>query len=231
MDEAFVTRHQGERIYVGSAMNIFNQLENQGCRELAIFNIDSSRPSIIQSRLKRIISTTLIPITYGGGVKTLDDANIIFACGVERVVIGNAFLDNPSLITSLVSAYGAQSISVSLDVMINGGSLFVRHRNSSTYVPLEHILPRLESLECSELIVSFIDCNQLGNSLLPLSPLLTLRKAFSNQLIYGGGLDKPETITNLSLIGLDGVLLSSAICLIDSYTSICVDFSRYNCIL
>ena len=60
-----------------------------------------------------------MPLGYGGGIKTLDQAKKIFALGIEKVVLNSVLIQNPKLITDIANIYGAQSVVVSLDYKKN----------------------------------------------------------------------------------------------------------------
>lgn len=57
-----------------------------------------------------------MPLGYGGGVRTVEQARRLFSLGVEKVVLQTAALENPSLVTEMASRFGSQSIVVSIDV-------------------------------------------------------------------------------------------------------------------
>jgi cyclase len=60
-----------------------------------------------------------MPLCYGGGVQTLDDANRLIAGGVEKVALNTASFESPGLISEIASRYGSQSVVVGIDVKKN----------------------------------------------------------------------------------------------------------------
>lgn len=224
----YVTRFQNERIYIGSTKNTLTQIQEQGNAEVLILNIDSNSTGNYIDSLKNALQTSLLPISLGGGIYSFDQASLFFHAGVERVVVGRSFFSNPSLISQLVSTYGAQSVAVSLDLYYRNHSFVVKDRANNCFVALDAILENLSSLKCSDLVISFANSNSINSSsVFPLSSMSKIRESFSNQLIYGGGVNSSYDIKCLAKLGIDGVVVSSAMFLHNSYESICVDLTRF----
>ena len=103
-------------IYIGDCINtikIFNQKEVD---ELIILNIDSK---IDFELLSQIASESFVPITYGGGIKTIEDAKKIFNLGIERIAVNSTILENFDFLKKLNKTFGKASIVASVDVKKN----------------------------------------------------------------------------------------------------------------
>ena len=61
-----------------------------------------------------------MPLTYGGGIKSLQQAERIFELGVEKISLQSSALKNPNLVSQIASKYGSQSIIISLDLKKTG---------------------------------------------------------------------------------------------------------------
>jgi cyclase len=57
-----------------------------------------------------------MPLCYGGGIRTLDQAKRVFDLGVEKVCLQSAVLDRPEIVTEIAGTFGSQSVVVSVDV-------------------------------------------------------------------------------------------------------------------
>lgn len=60
-----------------------------------------------------------MPLAYGGGVRTVEQAQRIYALGVEKICLQTSALENPGLVTELSQRFGSQSVMVSVDVKRN----------------------------------------------------------------------------------------------------------------
>lgn len=85
--------------------------------ELIILNV--SRGTVdwddFINNMQNIARQCFMPIAVGGGVRTMEQADRLFASGADKVVLNTAFVNNRGLVTDLVGKYGSQSIVASLD--------------------------------------------------------------------------------------------------------------------
>tara|TARA_Y100001968_G_C19240858_1_gene659348 strand:+ start:182 stop:925 length:744 start_codon:yes stop_codon:yes gene_type:complete len=104
--------------YVGDPCNslrIFNELEVD---ELMVLDISSSKKKIPPNfkLIKDMSSECFMPLSYGGGIRSIEDAKTIFDLGIEKIVINTYAIENPLFIDQLSKYFGSQAIIVSIDV-------------------------------------------------------------------------------------------------------------------
>ncbi len=104
--------------YIGDPCNtvrIFNELEVD---EISILDIDASRKNKNPqyNLIKDIASEAFMPLSYGGGINSLEKAKEIFKLGIEKVVLNTAALENPNLVREVANVFGSQAVTVSIDV-------------------------------------------------------------------------------------------------------------------
>ncbi len=104
--------------YVGDPLNavrIFNEKETD---ELIVLDIDASvanaEPKF--SLISKLASECRMPLCYGGGIKTVEQASRIIGLGVEKVSLGSVFFEDRNLVGRIASQVGSQSVVVTLDV-------------------------------------------------------------------------------------------------------------------
>lgn len=115
------TKQFGRSTYVGDpivAMKIFNDREAD---ELVLLDIEAtSRKSGPNFHLiKEIVSEAFMPVSYGGGIRTLAHAHELFGVGIEKVIINTGAADSPDLLSEIASRYGSQAVVVSVDYRTN----------------------------------------------------------------------------------------------------------------
>lgn len=149
--------------YVGDPINaakIFNEKEVD---ELMVLDIDATGggrgPDY--TLIQRMAAECRMPLCYGGGVRTVEDARRIIGLGVEKVSISAAVLEHPDLVTDIASAIGSQSVVVVLDVKkrMLGSRWEILVRNgtaSSGRCPID-FSAKLEALGAGEIVVNSID--------------------------------------------------------------------------
>lgn len=104
--------------YIGDPINtcrIFNEMEVD---ELSFLDIRASleRRSPDFKLLKEIAGECFMPVSYGGGIDSIECAEKIFTAGFEKIVINSSSIENPQLISDIAGEFGSQSLIVSVDV-------------------------------------------------------------------------------------------------------------------
>lgn len=112
------TQKFGKRKYIGDPINAIRIFNEKEVDELVLLDIDASRHgrepdyALIES----IAGECFMPLGYGGGISTIEQARRIFSSGVEKVVLQTSALQNPALVTEIAQRFGSQSVVVSIDI-------------------------------------------------------------------------------------------------------------------
>lgn len=104
--------------YVGDPINTVKIFNEKEVDELVLIDISVTKENkeIDFELIKEIASEAFMPLAYGGGIKSIEDARKLFSLGIEKVILNSAALENPDLITELSNEFGSQSIVFSLDI-------------------------------------------------------------------------------------------------------------------
>ncbi len=105
-----------KRIYLGDPVNAVKIFNRKGIDELSILDIGASKNNRTPDYelLRDIASEAFMPLSYGGGVKTIEQIHDILSIGYEKVIINTSFIKNPILIKQAAERFGSQSIVVSI---------------------------------------------------------------------------------------------------------------------
>jgi imidazole glycerol-phosphate synthase subunit HisF len=104
--------------YVGDPVNAIRIFNEKEVDELTLLDIGASK----QGRepdydlIEEVAGECFMPLTYGGGIKTIDQAVRIFRSGVEKICLQSLCFENLSTVRDMVDSFGSQSIVVSVDV-------------------------------------------------------------------------------------------------------------------
>jgi phosphoribosylformimino-5-aminoimidazole carboxamide ribotide isomerase len=81
--------------------------QTQGARRLHLVDLDGAKSGepVNDSAVRAITAALAIPVQLGGGVRTLERAETLLACGLDRVILGTAALENPELVKTLASRH------------------------------------------------------------------------------------------------------------------------------
>lgn len=148
--------------YVGDPINAVKIFNEKEVDELAIFDIDATvngqEPDY--GLIERIANQSRMPLCYGGGVKTLEQAQKIFSLGIEKIALSTAVIENPNLITEIANRVGAQSVIVVLDVkkkLFGGYEVYTHNGKKSTGINPIKFAEEVQKLGAGEIIINSID--------------------------------------------------------------------------
>lgn len=103
--------------YLGCPINIVKIFNDKEVDELVVLDILAGKDNRIQfDYIKQLASECFMPLTYGGGVKSVADMKTLYNIGIEKVAINSSFIENPNLISEAANIFGSQSVVVSIDV-------------------------------------------------------------------------------------------------------------------
>ena len=148
--------------YVGDPINTVRIFNEKEVDELVFLDIEATPKNREPNYklLSEIANECFMPLAYGGGIRTFDQAKRIFEIGIEKVIINSALYKNPKLITQIAQIYGAQAIIASIDVkkslfgklncVSNGGRV-------KENVQILDWVKNLESLGAGEILITSID--------------------------------------------------------------------------
>jgi len=100
------------------------------------------------------------PLGYGGGIQTFDDAQRVFACGAEKVILNTVAYEKPDLITEIANTYGSQSVVVSIDIkktLLQGERAFTQSGSIRVKAGIVEWAQSLEARGAGELMIHRID--------------------------------------------------------------------------
>jgi len=104
--------------YIGDPLNVVHIFNEKEVDEIVFLDIGASpkHKGPDYDTLRLIASEAFIPLAYGGGVESINQARMVFECGFEKVVLNTAAHRNPGLVSELAGTFGSQSVVASIDV-------------------------------------------------------------------------------------------------------------------
>ena len=101
----------------GDPVEIARRYDEQGADELAFLDITASSDGrdLILSIVERVAAQVFIPLTVGGGVRSVEDVRRLLNAGADKVSINTAAVQDPQLIADATARYGSQCIVVAVD--------------------------------------------------------------------------------------------------------------------
>ncbi len=104
--------------YVGDPINAVRIFNDKEVDELILLDIEASRQrrELDYGQIRDIVSEAFMPVTYGGGVRSVEQAQRLVSAGVEKVVVNTAALANMDLVRAMAERLGSSSTVVAVDV-------------------------------------------------------------------------------------------------------------------
>lgn len=192
---------------IGTAKAVTSVQAKRDVDEYVVLDCDASRESrTIDSKLVSSLSENLrIPFAVGGGVRSVDDAADLFASGADKIVVGAACRENPSLILELVGHFGSQSICCAIDAISDESPVDrIYLEDFGQEIRIEELAKRFEDLGAGEIMLSNVsrDGTMTGISVRNIE---AVAKALSIPLVAGSGVAGFECFQAAFDAGASGV--------------------------
>ena len=149
--------------YVGDPLNAVKIFNEKEVDELIILDIDAT----IEGRgpdfnfIKNIAIESRMPLCYGGGITTVEQAKKIISFGVEKIALSSAAIENSQLLVEIGNAVGVQSLVVVLDVkkkgLFNNYEVFTHNGKRHVDKKLTDIVSILNNIGVGEIVINSID--------------------------------------------------------------------------
>jgi cyclase len=149
--------------YVGDPINAVKIFNEKEVDELTVLDIDATAEGREPDykMIENVAAECRMPLCYGGGVKTLEQAQRASGLGAEKVAVSSAAVDHPELVTQMAESLGSQSVVVVLDVkkrLLRGGYEVCTHngQRKTGRSPID-LAREMESLGVGEIVINSID--------------------------------------------------------------------------
>lgn len=159
-----------DEIYVGDPMNAVRIFNEKSVDELAIFDISATTDNkpLDMELLKDIAKVARMPLCYGGGINSVEQAVDLVKSGFEKISISSAALINPGILSEIGKAIGSQSVVLCLDVLKEKTSSFeysiYTHRGKiKADLDLREALKITETHKVGEIIINSINEDGMMN--------------------------------------------------------------------
>jgi cyclase len=148
--------------YVGDPINAVRIFNEKEVDELIVLDIDATAENREPDykMIEYLAAECRMPLCYGGGVKTAEQAQRIFCLGVEKVAISSAAIEDPGLVARMAEQVGSQSVIVVLDIRKNSKGdyeIFTHNGQRPTGKCPIDFAQQLVKLGAGEIVINSID--------------------------------------------------------------------------
>lgn len=217
--------------YIGDPVNTVRIFNDKEVDELFLLDITATRerhpPRF--DLLREIVSEAFMPIGYGGGIRTVDEAHRLLTLGMEKIALNSSALSSPELITQLANRFGSQSVVVSLDVKRSLlGALPVYSRGGTTKTQRDAVSWAREAADrgAGELLVSSID-REGTMSGYDLALLTAIASSVPVPVVISGGAGKLCDFRDAVAAGASGVAAGSMFVYHGKHRAVLIDYPSH----
>jgi cyclase len=196
-------------LYSADPILIAQQFEKLGASLLHIVDLDGARaghPLNINTILK-IAKSVNIPLQVGGGIRTVQEAEMYLESGIYRIVIGTSAIKNPVILQKLLAKYDAERIVIGID--FKNQQLGVNGWSESIKLELSEFLLTLKNLGVTTLITT--DIVKDGMLQGPNTQLIKMLIPYGFKVILAGGISHLNDIKMANAASAEGVIIGKAI--------------------
>lgn len=137
------------------------QYDKQGADELVFLDITASSDSrnITIDMVEKVANSIFIPFTVGGGIRSVEDFNVLLRAGADKVSVNSAAVHHPELISEAAYKFGSQCVVAAIDAKRNGDSWDVYVNGGRTPVGMDAIewAVKCEKLGAGEILLTSMD--------------------------------------------------------------------------
>lgn len=198
----------------GDPVALAARYNKEGADELVVLDIAASRdrrPTFLET-IRRIAGELSIPLTAGGGIRTLEDGRSVVRAGADKITVNTAAVARPELITELSREFGAQAVVLAIDAKGNGPHWDVMVRGGREPTGKDALEWAQEGVSCGagEILLTSVDRDgtQLG-----FDTTLTaqISKAVSVPVIASGGARSAKHFVEIFRAGAADAALAASI--------------------
>lgn len=201
---------------VGPVGDVAKKYYEQGADEIVMIDTVASlygRESMIEL-IRNVTAECFVPVTVGGGIRTLEDADALFRAGADKVALNTAALSRPELISEIAAKYGAQAMVVHVEAKSSpdlGWECYTEAGRQPTGTAVQDWVSAAEKHGAGEFLVTSVDRDGTRKGM-DITLLATVRDIVSVPLVASSGAGEANHVVEaLSASRSDGVAMGAGL--------------------
>lgn len=207
-----------DHVDAGDPVEQARRYDADGADELVFYDISASHEgrAIMADLVRRVVEVVFMPLTVGGGIRTLDDATALIQAGAEKVSVNSAAVRNPQLIADISNRFGACATVLGVDanrVTENGverWEVFVNGGRTPTGVDVLEWCARAEKLGAGEIVLNVMNADGTKSGY-DLEMTAAVSDAVSIPVVASGGAGSPQDMFDVLTKGHADAALAASI--------------------
>ncbi len=200
----------------GDPVELAARYDAEGADELTFLDITatSDNRQTAYEMIRRTAEQVFIPLTVGGGVRTVDDVNALLRAGADKVAINSAAVSRPAFLTEAAGRFGAQCVVLAIDARrvpagcASGFEVTTHGGRQGTGIDAVDWARRAQHSGAGEILLTSMDTDGTKDGF-DIELIRAVRQAVSVPLIASGGAGTAEHFVAAVTAGADAVLAAS----------------------
>ena len=209
----------------GDPVEVASRYEREGADELVFLDITASHEGrdIMLDVVKRTAEQIFMPLTVGGGIRTIEDIRSLLNAGTDKVSINSAACKDPQFVREAARKFGSQCIVVNIDpkrIQRDGHEVWEVHINGGrkpTGLEAVHWAQEVEKLGAGEIVLTSMDCDGTKDGY-DIEITKAVSEAVSIPVVASGGAGSPDHLADALLFGKADAALAASIFHFGEYT-------------
>jgi cyclase len=198
----------------GDPVELAARYNAEGADELVVLDIAAARdnrPTFLET-IRRVAEQLSIPLTAGGGIRSLEDARAVVRAGADKVTVNTAAVERPGLIGELSREFGAQAVVLAIDAKRENDFWQVRVRGGRTATSwnAEDWARRGVELGAGEILLTSVDRDGTQSGF-DLALTAAISRSVSVPVIASGGAKLPQHFLEVFTEGSADAALAASI--------------------
>lgn len=187
---------------IGDPVELAKRYEKECADEIVFLDITASfeERDILKDIIEKGASELSIPLSVGGGIRTIDDFRTILLSGADKVSINSAAVENPELIRKASKEFGVQCVVVAIDAKKRengtGFDVYVKGGRENTCIDLVKWVKKCEELGAGEILLTSMDADGTKNGY-DIEMIKAVCKNVNIPVIASGGCGKIQDIVDV----------------------------------
>ena len=196
--------------------------ENQGADELVFLDITASSDNraIMRDVVERTAGECFMPLTVGGGLRTLEDIRLMLNAGADKVSLNTSAITNPNLVSEASAKFGNQCIVVAIDAKREGDgrwNVYTHGGRNRTELDAVEWAKEVEHRGAGEILLTSMDCDGTKDGY-DIALTRAVSDAVKIPVIASGGAGNLKHLVDAVKLGGASAVLAASIFHFGTYT-------------
>lgn len=207
-----------DHVDAGDPVEQARRYQKDGADELVFYDITASHEGrqIMADLVSKVVEQCFMPLTVGGGIRTLDDATRLIQAGAEKVSVNSAAVKNPKLLAEISRKFGRCATVLGLDanrITIDGREVwhvFVNGGRVDTGIDVMKWVKEAESLGAGEIVLNVMNADGTTSGY-DIEMTAAVSEAVKIPVVASGGAGSPQHIYDVLTTGKADAALAASI--------------------